>query len=94
MNGNRFMVLPMDPRGIIVNYHIAYTKEVLVDVPSVRSKREAGRLIGRKAIWTDEKGNKYIGFVSGLHGRKGTLKVKFKRPLPAKALAKPIMIAD
>ena len=90
----RFMVLNMDPKGIIVNYHIAYTKEVLVDIPSVKSKRDAGRLIGKKAIWTDEKGNKYIGTVSGIHGRKGTLKVKFKRPLPSKALAKPIMIAD
>jgi len=84
----------MDPKGIIVNYHIAYTKEVLVDVPSVRSKREAGKLIGRKAVWVDEKGNKYTGFVSGLHGRKGTVKVKFRAPLPAKALAKPINIAD
>ena len=88
------MVLNMDPKGVIVNYHIAYTKEVLVDIPSIKSKRDAGKFIGRKAIWVDEKGNRYIGIVSGLHGRKGTLKVKFKRPLPAKALAKPIMIAD
>jgi len=91
---NRSMVLNMDPKGVIVNYHIAYTKEVLVDIPSIKSKRDAGKFIGRKAIWIDEKGNRYIGIVSGLHGRRGTLKVKFKRPLPAKALAKPIMIAD
>ena len=45
-------------------------------------------------MWKDEKGKKYIGFVTGLHGRKGTLKVKFKKPLPANALAKPIFIAD
>lgn len=83
-----------DPRGIIVNYHIAYTKEVLVAIPGIISKREAGRLIGKKATWTDEKGNKYIGFVSGLHGRGGTLKIKFKKPLPAKALAKLINIAE
>ena len=91
---NRSMVLNMDPKGVIVNYHIAYTKEVLVDIPSIKSKRDAGKFIGRKAIWIDEKGNRYIGIVSGLHGRRGTLKVKFKRPLPSKALAKPIMIAD
>ena len=84
----------MDPKGVIVNYHIAYTKEVLVDVPTVRSKRDAGKFIGKRAVWTDEKGKKYVGCVTGLHGRKGTLKVKFKKPLPAKALAKPIMIAD
>jgi len=96
MFGNPFpMVIFMpDPRGIIVNYHIAYTKEVLVAVPSIKSKREAGKLIGKKAVWVDEKGNKYVGYVSGLHGRKGTLKIKFKAPLPAKALAKPIDIAD
>jgi len=88
------MVAVIDPKGIIVNYHIAYTKEVLVEVPGLNSKREAGKLIGKKAIWTDEKGNKYIGKVSGLHGRKGTLKVKFKQPLPSTALAKPINILE
>jgi len=87
------MVEVIDPKGIIVNYHIAYTKEVLVMIPEIKSKRDAGKLIGKKAVWIDEKGNKYEGYVSGLHGRKGTLKVKFKNPLPAKALAKSINIA-
>ena len=88
------VIAMLDPKGIIVNYHIAYTKEILVDIPSIKSKREAGKFIGKKAVWIDEKGNKYVGLVSGLHGRKGTLKVKFKKPLPAKALAKPIDIAE
>lgn len=82
-----------DEKGIIVNYHIAYTKEVLVSVPAIKSKREAGKFIGRRAIFTDPKGEKYVGVVSGLHGRTGTLKVKFKRPLPPTALAKPINLA-
>jgi len=84
----------MDPTGIIVNYHIAYTKEVLVDVPRVSSKRDASKLIGKKAIWKDDKGREYIGIVSGLHGKSGTLRVKFRKPLPATALAKPIRIAE
>ncbi|MEM5804712.1 MAG: 50S ribosomal protein L35ae [Candidatus Aenigmatarchaeota archaeon] len=84
----------MDPKGVIVTYHIAYTKEVLVKVPGINSKREAGKLIGRKAVWTDEKGEKYIGLVSGIHGNTGTVKVRFKNPLPPKALAKPINIAE
>lgn len=92
MAGNVFM--QGDPKGVIVNYHIAYTKEVLVSVPAIKSRRDAGRYIGRKAVWTDDKGNKYIGVVSGLHGKSGTLKVKFKRPLPSNALAKPINIAE
>ncbi len=87
------IIAMLDPKGIIVNYHIAYTKEVLVSVPGINSKREAGKLIGKKAVWKDEKGNEYEGYVSGLHGRRGTLKVKFKKPLPAKSLGKPINIA-
>jgi ribosomal protein L35AE/L33A len=88
-----FVMNNADPIGMIVNYHIAYTKEVLVHVPGIKSKREAGRLICKKAVWTDSKGNKYVGYVSGLHGRNGTLKVKFKSSLPSNALAKPINIA-
>jgi ribosomal protein L35AE/L33A len=88
------VVAMLDPRGIIVNCHIAYTKEILVDVPGFKSKREAGKLIGKKAVWIDEKGNKYEGYVSGFHGRKGTIRIKFKKPLPAKALARPIDIAE
>lgn len=91
MNGE--MVAVLDPKGIIVNYHIAYTKEILVFVPGINSKRDAAKLIGKQAVWTDERGNKYVGVVSGLHGKSGTLKVKFRKPLPAKALAKPINIA-
>ena len=83
----------MDPTGIITNYHIAYTKEVLVKVPGISSKKDAGKLIGKKAVFTDAKGKKYNGFVSGLHGRKGTLKIKFKKPLPSTSLAKPVNIA-
>ncbi|MBU5557750.1 MAG: 50S ribosomal protein L35ae [Candidatus Aenigmarchaeota archaeon] len=82
-----------DPIGIIVNYHIAYTKAVFVIVPGITTKKDAARLIGHKAVWTDPKGVKYVGTVSGLHGRKGTLKVKFRSPLPPTALAKPINIA-
>lgn len=85
--------LVLDPLGVIVNYHIAYTKEVLVDVPGIKSKKEAGKLIGKKTVWKDESGTVYNGMVTGLHGRKGTLRVKFKSPLPAKALAKSVIIA-
>ena len=86
------VIAMVDPKGIIVTYHIAYTKEVLVRLPGVKSKRDASKFIGQKAVWTDEKKKKYTGVVSGVHGTAGTLKVKFRKPLPAKALAKPINI--
>ncbi len=87
------MGLKNDPEGIIVNYHIAYTKEVLAVVPGLSSKRQAGKLIGKEDVWKDENGIEYRGVVTGLHGRKGTLRIKFKGALPAKALAKTVNIA-
>jgi ribosomal protein L35AE/L33A len=88
------MDLSGDPLGVIVGYRIAYKKEALVSVPGVRNKRDAGKLMNRKAVWTDGKGNKYEGYVSGLHGRRGTLKVKFRKPLPLISLAKSINIGE
>ncbi|MFH0829919.1 MAG: 50S ribosomal protein L35ae [Candidatus Aenigmatarchaeota archaeon] len=82
-----------DTKGIIVTYHIAYTKEVLVRVPGINSRRDAAKLVGKRATWSDPKGEKYTGMVNGLHGTAGTVKVKFKSPLPPTALAKPIDIA-
>jgi ribosomal protein L35AE/L33A len=88
------MEVSSDPKGVIVSYHIAYTKEVLVYVPGIKTKRDAGKLINKSAVWKDAKGVAYRGYVSGLHGRRGTLKVKFAKALPPNALAKPINIAE
>jgi ribosomal protein L35AE/L33A len=88
------MDLSGDPLGVIVGSRIAYKKDILVSVPGVNTKRDAGKLMNRKAVWVDGKGKKYEGYVSGLHGRHGTLKVKFRRPLPLCSLAKPINITE
>ncbi|NOZ81997.1 MAG: hypothetical protein GXO63_02495 [Candidatus Micrarchaeota archaeon] len=78
--------------GIIVNYRMAYTKEAVVRIPGITNKREARKLIGRKAVWTDEKKRQYVGKVTGVHGSTGAIRVKFKAPLPPKALGKVIVI--
>lgn len=80
--------------GIIVNYRIAYTKEVIIRIRKITHKKEARKLIGRKVIWIDEKKRKYIGKVTGIHGASGAIKAKFKGPLPPNALAKPVEIEE
>lgn len=83
-----------DPTGIIVNYRIAYTKEVVVQIPGINHKKEARKFIRKRAVWKDEKGNVYRGVVADIHGSAGALRIKFKNPLPAKALGKPVEIAE
>lgn len=80
--------------GIIVNYKIPYTKEVIIRIPEITDKRQAARLIGKKVMWKNRKKVKHYGKVTGLHGSSGAIKAKFRIPLPAESLAKLVEIYD
>ena len=45
----------------------------------------AGKLVGQKVVWTNDK-RKFTGKIVGLHGRNGTVRVKFPRPVPSQAI--------
>lgn len=72
-----------------MNYHIGIrtqmSKECLIQFASADSVSEAGKLIGRRVIWKEGK-NKFVGAIVGLHGRKGVVRVKFRKGLPGHAL--------
>lgn len=72
-----------------MNYHIGIrtqmSKECLIQFADADSVSEAGKLIGRKVIWKEGK-NKMIGAIVCLHGRKGVVRVKFRKGVPGHAL--------
>jgi len=80
--------------GVIINYRIAYTKEVIVHIPEIETKKQAGKLIGKKAIWTNHNKKEHTGKITGIHGSSGAIKIKFKRALPSNALGKIVKIYD
>ena len=80
--------------GIIVNYRVKYTKEVVILIPEVKDRRSATKLVGKKVIWVDEKGNKWVGKVTSPHGNTGNIRAKFPTPLPPKALGKIVKIEE
>ncbi|ALU11331.1 50S ribosomal protein L35 [Ignicoccus islandicus DSM 13165] len=59
--------------------------QVLVRFPSVNDAKMA---LGKRIIYEDSKGNKYVGKVLRLHGRKGVAIAVFKPNLPGQALGK------
>lgn len=76
-------------RGVIVNYRVGpkiqRSKECLVQFTHIRTPWEANRLIGRKVVWIcGEK--KIIGKILDLHGKKGLVRVRFRKGLPGQAL--------
>ncbi|MGB9756206.1 MAG: 50S ribosomal protein L35ae [Candidatus Bathyarchaeales archaeon] len=76
-------------QGTILNYRVGpktqKSKECIVQFDHVKSFSEAGRLIGRKVIWKDGK-NRFVGKIVALHGRKGLVRVRFRRGLPGQSL--------
>jgi len=60
-------------------------KWCLIQLAHVTSISEAGQLIGRKVV-LKYGNNKFIGKIVGLHGKKGLVRVKFRKGVPGQAL--------
>lgn len=76
-------------QGIIVNYRVGpktqRPKECITQFTHVASASEAGRLVGRKVAWKSGK-NKIIGKIVALHGKKGLVRIRFRKGVPGQAL--------
>jgi ribosomal protein L35AE/L33A len=80
--------------GRITNFRTGYNtqqpKECLIEFLNT----EAGRLIGKKVVWSNGKA-KSIGIIIGLHGRTSTthmVKARFRKPVPAQAIGTDVKI--
>jgi len=83
--------------GTIVNYRIGIgtqkPKECLIQFAHVNSASLACQLINRKVVW--KQGNiKLMGKIAGVHGKKGVVKVKFRKGVPGKALGTTVELVD
>lgn len=77
--------------GIIVNYRRGIktqtTNQMIVVFPGVDTEA-AKKLVGKTAVYVcDGKNKKEIkGTVSGIHGRKGAVKIHFETGMPGQAI--------
>ncbi len=82
------------PKGVIVSFRrgpkTQKAKECLVKITGIEST-EVGHLIGRRFAWPIGE-RKCRGRVIGLHGKKGVIRVRFKKGVPGKALGTQIEI--
>ncbi|RLF03007.1 MAG: 50S ribosomal protein L35ae [Thermoprotei archaeon] len=86
----------MSLEGYIVNFRLGgkrqYPNQVIIEIPNVRSTKEAARFLNRKVVWISPKGVKVRGKILRLHGRKGKLVAYFKKGLPGQALGTKVQI--
>lgn len=77
-------------KGRIVNYtggrHTQHPNKLVIIPEGISSKEEASKLIGKAVEWITTSGKKITGKVAKVHGRKGTILVRFEKGLPGQAL--------
>jgi ribosomal protein L35AE/L33A len=78
--------------GRITNYRIGIRsqqpKECLIEFSNLNAG-SAGKLVGQKVVWKNSK-KTFTGKIVGLHGRNGTVKVRFTHPVPGQAIGTPV----
>jgi len=84
-------------KAIIINYRgshkTQHNNQMVLQPEGISSKEEAGKLEGKKAVWTSPKGTKIEGIITKPHGCKGCVRVRFDaKGLPGQALGKEIEI--
>jgi len=88
IEGEGGCIVENEREGLILNYRLGrknqYPLECLIKVFGVEAV-EAGQMVGWRVGWPANE-PKIYGKIIGLHGRKGTLKVRFKRGVPGQAL--------
>jgi large subunit ribosomal protein L35Ae len=82
-------VLSQPVYGRITNYRIGIrtqsSRECLIKFNGVDSAAQAGPLMGQKVVWKGV--NKpLVGKIIGFHGKRGTVRAKFKKGVPGQAL--------
>ncbi len=82
-------------KGIIKNYRLGVntqkTNQYVIIIEGY-DKAKSSALIGKSAIWTTPSGKEIVGKVTGVHGNKGAIKVRFDKGLPGQAIGTDILI--
>ncbi len=95
MSINKLEVLGM--QGSIANYrrgrHTVHLKQCILVFPTINSRKEANKLIGRTVLWVSKSGKELKGQITRAHGNKGAVRASFKKAgLPGQALGNKIKI--
>ena len=85
--------------GVIAAYRGSHKtrhgNQMIVYLDTVKTKKEAVALEGKKVVWANPEGKKKVtisGYVSKAHGGKGALRVVFEKGLPGQSLGTKVEI--
>ena len=95
MTLNKLDLLGME--GAISNYkrgrHTVHQKHCILVFPTVKTRKDANKLIGRTVVWVSPTGKDMTGVITRAHGNSGAVRAQFKKAgLPGQALGTKIRI--
>lgn len=80
--------------GIIVNFrsskHRQKNNQMVVLV--AEDKEKAAKLVGKSVVWTSPAKKEIRGRITGVHGRKGAVKVLFEKGMPGQSVGSKVKI--
>ncbi len=95
MSTNKLEQIGME--GVIANYkrgrHTLHPKHCILVFPSIKSRTDANKLVGRVVVWTTSSGKDLKGTITRAHGNSGAVRAHFKKAgVPGQALGTKIKI--
>jgi large subunit ribosomal protein L35Ae len=82
--------------GVIKNYrrgrHTQNTRQAIIVVPGIDSRKKAFGLVGKKVQYSTESGKIIAGKIVDAHGNSGALRAIFSKGIPGQAIGTKVQI--
>jgi len=72
--------------------HTIHERHFLIEIPEIKTKKEAEKFIGKEAEWKSPAGKIILGKISSTHGSKGVVRAIFEKGLPGQAITTKVEI--
>ena len=66
--------------------HTVHERHFLIEVDGIKTRGEAGKLVGKEVEWKSPAGKLIKGKISSAHGNKGVVRAIFEKGLPGQAV--------
>ncbi|MBU2053154.1 MAG: 50S ribosomal protein L35ae [Nanoarchaeota archaeon] len=66
--------------------HTIHERHFLIEIPDVKTKEKAEKLVGKDVVWKSPAGKIINGKISSAHGNKGVVRAIFEKGLPGQAI--------
>lgn len=69
-----------------------HERHFLIEVEGIKTRKEAGKFVGKEVIWKSPAGKLIKGKISSAHGNKGVVRAIFEKGLPGQAVTTEVEI--